>query len=262
MSARAEVVSVGPLSVLHAELIKTRQSRGWLGSVLAPLGVVLLGTLYFLFYPPGADKTRADLVSTAMQGTVQITALLWPLAIAVAAYLLADLEHRDRGLKFVFTWPASRAAIYACKALILSCWVAVSLFVCWAGTIVNAWLFSTIYRLEGAWPAEATVAFNQFFLRLAIVLIAVAALHYMTSLVWSHFAATMAAAAFLTVFGAVIAFRWEHADWMPYTYPSRLMAEFIQRQEVVGPELWRSAAYGVLFFGLGYVAMRRRSVRD
>ncbi|MEM6376893.1 MAG: ABC transporter permease, partial [Bacteroidota bacterium] len=108
--------------ILKAEFQKTKNIWGLSLSILGPFAVLLIMTIGFISQSENASNEVNPWINLAKY-TFQFFFFLYPLFAALVAFLLSNIEHKNRGFKQIFTLPAPKFYFYGSKVLILLFWI-------------------------------------------------------------------------------------------------------------------------------------------
>jgi len=253
-------MAISFLRVLQSEFQKTKNSWGLRLSILGPMAVTLI---VFLGFIDNAENASSDANPWAdfSKYVFQFFFFLYPLFVALLAFLLSNLEHKYQGFKQIFTQPAPKLYFYASKILVVFSWVASSLLT--GGLMI--WLFGQLLSMivpaygfqDYPIPAEVWV----FLFRLGISLIGILSIHFFMSLYWDNFIVTVGSAVFLLVLGMIIFNKWKYAPYYVYTYPVQHFMEFSsQKAQLWTQESSLALLYSVVFLGAGYILLSRKNI--
>lgn len=246
--------------VLKAEFQKTKNSWGLTLSLLGPLAVLLIMTIGFISQADTATNETNPWIDFA-KFTFQFFFFLYPLFAALVAFLLSNIEHKNRGFKQIFTLPAPKFYFYGSKVLILLFWILSSLV--FAGILLYfcGQLLGWIVPAYGFHEYSIVPATYVFLVRLYITLISIIAIHFFLSLYWDNFIVAVGSAVFLLITGLIMYGNWKYAYLFPYSFPIQHWMEYNQgNTQVWNRESWISLIYTITFFSAGYLLISRKNI--
>jgi hypothetical protein len=246
--------------VLRSEFQKTTNSWGLRLSILGPLAVTLI---IFLGFWNNAENASADTNPwfDYCKFVFQFFFFLYPLFVALLAFLLSNIEHKNRGFKQIFTQPAPKLYFYLSKVTILLSWVITSLL---TGAVM-IWVFGNLLALvvpaygfqDYPIPTEIWI----FLVRLGITIIGILSIHFFMSLYWDNFIVTVGSAVFLLILGMVLFGNWKYAKYYLYTYPVQHIMEFnTQSTSWWTQESSLALLYAAVFLVAGFILLSRKNI--
>lgn len=247
-------------NVLHAELLKTRRSYGLLVALGGPFVFTSIFVLYVLFHP---EKSVDINWGNFGRMHVQLYFLLYPIFAALIGFLLTNVEHKNRGFKQLFTFPAPKLYFYFSKVLILLFWLACSIGFAVLLLYLGAGLLELVFEKTGFQEIVLPEALWSFFINLFFALLSLVAIHFFLSIYFDNFIISVGSACFLVIAGMVIgSTTWEYKHLFPYSYGHLLIMQyFAGNTTLFFKEIWISLAYSVVFFAAGYVLMARKEIK-
>ena len=251
---------IGFGKVLLSEIQKTKNTWGLTLSLLGPLGVTII---MFLAYVNNAENASNAVNPWLNYGryTYNFYFLLYPLFAALVAFLLSNVEHKNRGFKHLFTLPSSKANFYISKMLILLFWIGCSLIFATGILLLSGNLLGLIFPAYGFQEYQITNALLIFPIRMYISLLSIMAIHFFMSLYWDNFIISVGSSVFLLVLGLVVFGTWKYAYLFPYSFPLQHWMEAGQgHTKIITRETWVSLTYALLFFSGGYLLMARKDI--
>ena len=249
-------------NIFSAELYKTRRTGNLLLALLIPLACTLLMFGYFIFR--GATnpvlKEGADVWDTYSQMILALFVLMYPLFASVLAFSISNVEHKNRGLKQIFTLPAQKFNLYFSKVLIQLLWMLFSLLFALGllyGTGALLDVFFPVLQIE---QAGSFGLIGSFLLKTYVTLAAIVAIHFFVSIYWNNFVVSVGSACFLVVIGLAMA-NWEYGFILPYTHIVAGMSDLEAGDtSIFTTEVFWSLGYAVVFFAVGYWMMLKKSI--
>ena len=194
--------------VLLSELQKTKNTWGLTLSLLGPLGVTIIMLIAWIDNGPDATNTVSPWIDY-VRFTYNFYFFLYPLFAALVAFMLSNVEHKNRGFKQLFTLPAAKSHFYFSKVMILMFWIACSLLFALGLLLVSGKLLSLIYPNYGFQEYQPTMAMLIFPLRMYISLLSIIAIHFFMSLYWDNFMVAVGSAVFLLILGMILINNWK-----------------------------------------------------
>lgn len=246
--------------VLGSEIQKTKNSWGFRLSILGPLAVTFIVFLGFIDNADtanGATNPWADF----SRYVFQFFLFLYPLFVALLAFLLSNLEHKYQGFKQLFTLPAPKVYFYLSKILIVFFCLACSLLTGGLLIVCFGKLLSILLPEYGFQSYPMPPEIWVFLLRLGVSLIGILSIHFFMSLYWDNFIVSVGSAVFLLVLGMIIFNKWKYASYYVYTYPLQHFMEFSsQNVELWTRESSLSLIYASIFLGAGFMVLSRKNI--
>lgn len=243
----------GPLALLAAEGRKIR--RTWILplTLLGPVGVTLMGVIYWLLQEERVAEALASgtppfAVLMNALALVQVFSLM--LGTTLLASMLADVDHRSDTWKQLFAMPVSRAGTFASKFA----WLAVLL-------AVSSALLCLGYAALWVWQGYGAIPWMKLARACALPFLAVlpfAGLQLVASTAIRNQAAPLTLGILAPMFvvgGAPV------PGWFPWAMPHASMFEVFGKElEYAG--LWPAVGLEVvLFVAIGAVMLARREIR-
>ena len=258
MSTTATRISF--LQILRGEVLKTRRTRGLLLAILGPLAVTLIVFGSHMEKPP-EELQQISPWKNFIRYIFNFFMLLYPLFAALIAFMLSNLEYKNRGFKFIFALPASKAAFYFSKVIILLAWLAVSLILSYAFLLGFGELLSVFFPNYAFASNPVPPETAPFLVRMFTTLVSIVAIHFFLSLYFDNFIIGVGSAVFLMIFGAIAA-NHRLAYLIPYTYPIKAFMGFMSGETgFTDKHTLISLIYGVVFFVGGFWLVSRKNIR-
>jgi hypothetical protein len=176
--------------------------------------------------------------------------LFLPMGVVLATSLITQLEFRNNTWKQLCTTPQSLTTIFFAKltvilVMLVEFFILFTLGIWLTGALPGLFFRGVSYPGE-AIPWKAVVNGS---VRFFLDILPVVTLQYLLSLRFKNFLIPLGAGLGLYV-ASMIAVRWRHGYWIPYTYSSY---NFIgQAAEKFHTHYW-AAGYTLLFTGLAYI---------
>ena len=235
----------GVYGSVSAELLKLRRTLALRLAIGAPFAVVLLN---FTVYTQGRDQTTAGqnpLVGFAQISLTTSTILVLPLYAALAAALVAAVEHQGDHWKHLFALPVSRRWIFVAKWIAAAGLLLVSSLVLPAAVCVAAQLLRAMkpnWRSASTPVALVTIRSLQCFCAAGLLL----SLQLWVSLRWRSFIAgpALGIVGVLILLGGVA--RAGLGTIFVYLYPWALPPDAMARMIEPHPDRVLVAAWGVI----------------
>ncbi|MEL7121489.1 MAG: ABC transporter permease [Bacteroidota bacterium] len=250
------------LNVLRSEYKKTKNIWGFSISLAGPIVVTLIvafGTAFNAHKIEGEDAARWF---THGRYIFQFFFFLYPLYVALMAFLLTNIEHKNRGFKQLFTYPAPKSYFYGSKVVVLLSWILSSLITAFIMLVLTGKVLAVLFPHTGYTLEVPYQLFGMFMLRLGLILLSIIAIHFVLSIYWDNFIVSVGSASFLVVTGMVIT-NWEYSFLVPYCYPLKTYISYMGQNVVIfDRELWIGLAYAVGFFTIGYILMARKQIKS
>lgn len=246
--------------ILKAEFQKTKNSWGLTLSLLGPFAVLMIMIIGFINQAAEATNEVNPWISFAKY-TFQFFFFLYPLFAALAAFLLSNIEHKNRGFKQIFTLPAPKIYFYGSKVLILLFWILSSIVFAGIVLYLSGQLLGWIVPAYGFHEYTILPAAYVFLARLYITLLSIIAIHFFLSLYWDNFIVAVGSAVFLLILGLIMYGNWKYAYLFPYSYPIQHWMEYNQgNTQVWNRESWISLIYAITFFSAGYLLISKKNI--
>jgi len=248
------------LQILRGEILKTRRTRGLLLAIIGPLVVTMLVFGFHAENPPDVPQDMSPW-KNFIRYVFQFFMLLYPLFAALIAFMLSNIEHKNRGFKYIFALPASKGAFYFSKVFVLLGWLALSLALSYVFIVIFGELLSVLLPnfafAENSIPAETVL----FLFRMFTILISIVAIHFFLSLYFDNFIIGVGSAVFLMIFGGVAA-NHRLAYLIPYTYPMDAYMGFMTGEiQAFDKRTLISLIYGVVFFVAGFWLVSKKNIK-
>ena len=252
--------SIPFLRILKSEFQKTKNIWGLTLSVVGPIGVSLIVMLGFLNNADQASNATNPWYDFA-KVSYQFYAFLYPLFATLITFLIANIEHKNRGFKYIFSLPAPKSHFYISKVIILLFWIACSLLT----ALVCLYIFGNVVGLlvpaYGFQEYAITPASYSFIFRSFVLLLSIISIHFFLSLYWDNFIVAVGVGVFLVIFGLVIYSNWKYDYLIPYTFSIANYLDYNANKVVwISRETWISLIYAVVFFTGGYFLMARKNI--
>lgn len=246
--------------VLRGELKKTKNIYGLLISLASP-AVVIIGFTFYLFTELGSKPEDPAIWRMYGRYIFQFFFFLYPLYAALMAFMLVNIEHKNKGFKHLFTLPVPKWYFYISKVLILLMWITASFVVAWVLMISCGKLLGAVFPNSGFQLAPPTNLFFAFYFKLYIVLLGIVAIHYFLSLYFDNFIISVGSACFLVIAGMIIQ-RWEYSFLFPYSHPLFVQIDYLNNVSTLfNRNLMINMAYAITFFVGGYILMSRKAIK-
>ncbi len=254
-------MSIPFTKILQAEFKKTKNIYGLSISLAGP-AIIVLGITAYLATKLGGIKSEDSYAWMNLHRyAFNFYFFLYPLYTALIGFLLANIEHKNKGFKHLFTLPAPKGYFYVAKILILLFWITASMGLGWILIIVCGHLLNAVFPGRGFGLDYPTAVASTFMIRMYIILLGILAIHYFLSLYFDNFIISVGLGCFMVVAGMAI-FQWEYSHWIPYSGPVFSFIEFRGgASEVPDKRLWISLGYAVVFFTAGYFLMGRKAIK-
>lgn len=248
--------------ILAADFYKTRRT----GNLLLAFSVTGLSTLFVFAYFAYKGATNpvlnegADAWMAYVKMILALYVLLLPLFAAVLSFSMSNVEHKNRGLKQIFTLPAPKSSLYFSKITLLLGWVlftlVLALFLLYSsGGVIGALFPELGMDQTGSFALIAAFLFKAF-----ASLSAVVAIHFFISIYWNNLVVSIGSACFFVVIGLGLA-SWEYAFAFPYAaIPQAMNSLEVGVTDLMSREVIWSLGYALVFFGVGYRMMLRKSI--
>jgi hypothetical protein len=253
---------------LQAEILKGKRSFATWLSLFGTGANVLLFSLFYLYGPtqgtPIAQHNPWEpFVLLFFNG---IAFMMLPLYVIILTSLINFQEHRSGSWNNLFALPVSRWQLYSSKQLytLLHFIAAHLLFI--AGMLLSGALIGLFRPQSGlldAWPPPGLIAALAGQTILAIL--GLLAFHHWISWRFRHFIIPLTIGILGFVLSALLSPMWEGSPFFWYSIPLFYMPVVNDILEVpiyagVGLHLWMSLFYFLLFTGIGYWNVGRRTV--
>ena len=243
------------INTYTGEWLKKRRSfSSWL-VIIGGFFIPLVNLLIFIFYPNqliSMHKSGEFWNQVSDASWKSMAFMLLPMGIVLAVSLITQLEYKNNTWKQLHAAPVSFANIYFSKLLVIITMLA-QLFVLFNVGIYISAVIPSFFNSQIPFPNYAMDAgfllmenAKYFLLCLPIV-----AIQYMISLQFKNFLIPIGAGLVFSV-GGLMAFSWEYAYTIPYTYTG---LHYLQEKSKIVPAqnilVW-SAAYFALFSLFGF----------
>jgi hypothetical protein len=246
--------------VLKAEFQKTKNSWGLTLSLLGPFAVVLIMTIAFIDRAGNASNDVNPWINYSKL-IFQFFFFLYPLFAALVAFLLSNIEHKNRGFKQIFTLPAPKFYFYSSKVFILLFWIFCSLAFAGIALYLGGQFLGLVVPAYGFQEYASLTAGYVFLVRMYISLLSIIAIHFFMSLYWDNFIVSVGSAVFLLVLGMIMYGNWKYAYLFPYTYTIQHFMKFNQGEtQIWTRESWISLIYAITFFSAGYFLISKKNI--
>lgn len=253
-------MSISFTQVLKAEFQKTKNIWGLTLSLLGPFAVFLILIIGFISQAGNATNEVNPWINFT-KTTYQFFFFLYPLFAALVAFLLSNIEHKNRGFKQIFTLPAPKIYFYGSKVLILLFWILSSLVFASILLYLSGQLLGVIVPQYGFQEYDILPGTFVFLARLYITLLSIIAIHFFLSLYWDNFIVAVGSAVFLLILGLVMYGNWKYAYVFPYSYPVQHFMEYNQgNTQIWNRESWISLIYAITFFSAGYLLISKKNI--
>lgn len=247
------------IDAVKAELIKSKRTYNLTMMCLLPLLCTGIISWYFVNYQKVAGTQAWNMYITRI---TMMYYLMYPLIIALTAYSISNIEHKNNMFKQFYTFPMSRFTLYMSKVVVLTFWITCSLIL----AFVFAWLGGMLVSvLSDDLDFGAFMQFEVYvalLLRYFITLMALASIHFLISIYWNNLILSLGSAIFLSIVGTFMAMAGSGAAF-PYSNLMRSNLYFTLKQGVPVLDeatLW-CMGYTILFFALGYFMMGRKQIK-
>lgn len=249
-------------NIFSAELYKTRRTGNLLLAMLIPFACTMMMFGYFTFRGTSnpALTEGADAWRTYSQMILALFVLMYPLFASVLAFSISNVEHKNRGLKQIFTLPAQKSSLYFSKVLIQLLWMFMSLafalgLLYGTGALLDVFFPALEMQLNGSF-AEI----GSFLLKTYLTLTAIVAIHFFVSIYWNNFVISVGSACFFVVVGLIMG-SWEYSYILPYSHiVTHMSALELRESTVFTTEVFWSLGYALVFFAVGFWMMLRKSI--
>ncbi len=251
------------VDVLKAEILKTKRTWNLSLVLLFPVLVTIIVFGYYLKEMLGAENVVAGNNVWMLYSRVffQFYYFLYPLLAALIAFSLSNVEHKNNGLKQVFTFPVNKITIYFSKVFILLFWMFCSLLLAYSLLMLSGNLLGHLFPEAGFQNYDINLVIITFFVRTFFTLIAIVSIHFFLSMYWNNFIVSVGSACFLVIFGAVVS-KWEYSYLIPYSNLQKAFQHFFEAGTTIfSKEIFWGIAYSVVFFFGGYFIMLKKSIK-
>ena len=253
-------MSISFLKVLKSEILKTKNTYGFLISLAGPVLIVGLVFFYYIW-------KHEDLVDSAINPWINFSRyvfnfymFLYPLYAALIAFLISNIEHKNSGFKNIFTLPAPKLHFYFSKLSILTFWLFSSLLLGAGLLFLGANLLKVMYPELGFQNYNLEAIILSFHAKLFLNCLCILAIHFFLSLYWDNFIISVGSGCFLVILG-MIAARWDKSFLIPYSHSNHIFIDFFNGStHIFTLDILIGLAYMVLFFIGGYVLMARKEI--
>lgn len=250
------------LSVMSADWFKARRTGNLWISIAVPVLITLF--VFFIFIRKGMGyapvEAGTDMWLEFAQILFTMYAMLLPMIVAVIAFNVSNIEHKNNGLKQLFTLPVRKTSLYFSKVGLLMIYLVVLLVLSLGLMLLTGSLLGRLFPNLGFTAFDQWAVVGAFFIRLLTGLTALLAIHYFLSMYWNNFVVSVGIAVFLLVIGAAIA-SWEFGYLLPYCSIIRAMGGFLAGStDIFNADLLLNLVWAGGFFFFGYRLMMRRSV--
>jgi len=231
-------------AAVSAECLKLRRTLALRLAIGAPLAVVLLNLFIYLQGRGGGAAGSNPLVGFAQINFTMWTILVLPLYIALAAALIAGIDHQNNGWQRIFSLPVTRRSVLAAKWIVTTGLVLVSSVALAFAICLGAELLRLSRPAFQPWsPPIALVILRslQTFAAACLVI----SIQTWVSLRWRSFIAGLS----LGIVGVLIllggAARAGLGTFIVYVYPWALPATAMARMWETHPDRWIVTLWGL-----------------
>lgn len=248
--------------VLSAEILKTKRTWNLALVLLLPSIISIIVFGYYLKQIMGQELTGGNNAWISYSRIFfQFYSFLYPLLVAIVAFSLSNIEHKNNGFKQLFTFPVHKSYIYFSKVIILTFWILSSLLLAYSLMMLSGNILSVLFPQIGFQNYDVNSVIITFFIRIFITLISLVSIHFFMSIYWDNFIISVGSATFLVIFGMLI-YKWKYSFLIPYCNIQNAFMHFFRNGTQVFSEdiLW-SIAYSIVFFMGGYLIMIKKSIK-
>lgn len=250
--------------ILAADLYKTRRTGNMLLALAVPTASTLLAFGYFAYRGVTNPmlKDGADTWGSYSQMILVLYVMLFPLFAAVLAFSMSNIEHKNRGLKQIFTLPAKKSSLYFSKVVLQLALLLLSLLfglgiLYGSGAVLDLMFPALKIDQGGSFPLIAS-----YLLKCFVTLVAIVAIHFFISIYWNNFVVSVGTACFMVVVGLGMA-SWQYGFVLPYTHiPTAISAFEAGEVTFLTREVYWSLGYAAVFFAVGYWMMLKKSIKS
>ncbi|MEO1039500.1 MAG: ABC transporter permease [Pseudomonadota bacterium] len=210
-------------AVFLAEMIKLRRSLVLLLIISIPLMMAIM-----LAAAVATDNAPDDWTRLTMSFTAVWAYLLMPLAATALTALMAHLEHGPKGWSFMLALPAPKWSVFAAKALLAACIMALICVLIALALPLGAWagaLIAPTNALDGAPPAGLIASLLS---RMWLAGLLALAIQFAVAMAFSSFAAPVVLG-MLGVFVSVVATSAKAGIYFPWLLAVNVLASTPER---------------------------------
>lgn len=144
-------IHISLLNIIRAEVYKASRSKLIIGTLLSPLVVYLLMSIYIIY--KGRDGLF-DYTALAYSGdpwlmvwsryTLPLFSLMFPLILIVLSYLICEFEFQNNNIRSLFSFPIVWWKLYLSKFIVLSVLIIALCIITWSGFVLFGYLLGEV----------------------------------------------------------------------------------------------------------------------
>ena len=252
------------IDILKAEIYKTKHTWNFTIMLLLPVVITTIMLSYNVKELMNVEVKVAEINpwGNYIKVFLQFYGILYPLLVAIIAFSLSNIEHKNHGFKQLFTFPTSKFNLYFSKVLILLLWIVSSLILAYSLLIISGNILGYMYPQLGFQNFDMNIVVLVYFVKCLITLVSIVAIHFFLSIYWDNFIVSVGSASFLVIFGMIVN-NWEYSYIIPYSNHLKAFTAVAKNsKDVFTIEIFWSIGYSILFFIGGYLIMIRKSIND
>ncbi|RYZ19908.1 MAG: hypothetical protein EOO16_18510 [Chitinophagaceae bacterium] len=250
----------------QSEMLKSRRTASFW---LAVIGAAFIPTIFFLIYCFKPVKMVAQLQMMPweqhlLMGWQVFNSFLFPMFIILISALIPQIEFRNNAWKQVWASPQSTGEVFLAKfmavqSMVLLCVLSFNVFEILAAVLANT-INSKYPFFSNRLDWASLLRLN---LRTYVSVLGISALQFLVSMRFKSFIGPVGIGLLLLIAGQIATgFRWEHAEWIPYSHPLlTLQSMTLNKSGWMVRHEWLSLGYAALFLTLGYLDLRFRKER-
>ncbi|MEK4423634.1 ABC transporter permease [Solibacillus sp. FSL K6-1523] len=236
--------------ILQADQLKLKRSSLLIIVLLVPL-LILAYELVNLTYRTEFVEKQAEMFGASsmwmflLYDNSLLFGLGFPLAITLAASVIANIEHQANGWKHTLSMPISRGKIYLSKFI----WLTISLFFSTTFFLIGMILLGKILRFEGNIPFGLLIGDCYGML---VTVLPIMAFQFWLSMTIKNQAFSILIGSVSAIMGLFLAAA-QMTRWFPLAYPIQSSTVILQYEGIgYNPDF---SAYLVINFILGIILM-------
>ncbi|MHB1294141.1 MAG: ABC transporter permease [Anaerolineae bacterium] len=243
---------------LSSEFLKTKHTLAFWLTFLAPLAVVSLQIIYWVYVSDTYVPEGNPWLHLIQSDLVLWNLLMLPLFTTLETALVNGLEHNNGGWKHLYALPVPRWSVYVSKQIVSALLIALSMVVLCAEILASGLFLRLVLPQVGfdaAIPWESMLVYAGRSYLAAFLIIAI---HGWISTRWPSFVVAMGVGV-VVVIASILAISSDYAAQYPWTLPTAVGMGFIDNAE---PSPWMlvGALGGPLVALLGCWETTRRDV--
>ncbi|WP_192820723.1 ABC transporter permease [Rufibacter sp. LB8] len=246
---------------ISSEALKIKRTWAFWLSVLAPLSIVGMNFLVFYFKGDRIVKPGQDPWGLWAGNNFSITAqLLVPLFLALITALVNGMEHNSLGWKQLYAAPVPRWSVFLNKFLLLLGLVVLTYATFLVGVLLGGYAlgYTRPHLKFQDYHHVATISLAAF--RILVASLFIFTLQFYISFRFKSIAMGIGLGILFTL-AFLVASRWEHIGYYPYSWPSfAAMAFYAQEKAVFIPQMWYSLGSSLFLLLIGVWESIKRQV--